>query len=42
MTNQEEIVKLTEVVIIALACPLLLPLVIEQEETELKGENNAE
>ena len=30
--NSEEIVKLTEVVMIALACPLLLPIVLEDDE----------
>lgn len=32
--NSEEIVKLTEVVMIALACPLLLPIVLEDKEIE--------
>ena len=32
--NSEEIVKLTEVVVIALACPLLLPIVLEDKESE--------
>lgn len=32
--NNEEIVKLTEVVMIALACPLLLPIVLEDKENK--------
>ena len=31
--SSEEIAKLTEVVMIALACPLLLPIVLEDKET---------
>lgn len=30
----DEIVKLTEVVMIALACPLLLPIVLEDKENK--------
>lgn len=32
--NNEDIVKLTEVVMIALACPLLLPIVLEDKENK--------
>lgn len=32
--NSEEIVELTEVVVIALACPLLLPIVLEEKESK--------
>ena len=32
--NSEEIVELTEVVVIALACPLLLPIVLGDKEKQ--------